>query len=516
MANKTIAMHLIRKIYRLHARGISKVKMSRDLRVSRNTVKKYLRFIEQSGLGPEDLGRLSDQELAELFEVGNRPPPARLETLRRFFPHVDKELRKAGVTRRLMWEEYKARHPGGYMFTQFCLYYREWKRQSEVVMRFEHKAGDKLFLDFCGKKLYVTDPQTGELQPIEVFVGVLGASQLTYVEAVPTQQKEDFIACTENALHYYGGVPACITTDNLKAAVTRSNKYEPSLNETFADFADHYNTVVIPTRSYKPRDKALVENSVRIVYQRIYAALRNEVFHSLEALNQAIRKALEEHNNKAFQRRPYSRRELFEQIERSTLKALPVDPYEMKRYAYATVFKNSHIFLNKDKHYYSVPCNYVGKKVKIIYSRTRVQIYYRYQPIAQHPRKYQPYQYSTIASHLPANHQFIQRRSAEFFLKRAAEVGEPCKAFILKVLDQAPHPEQAYKSCMGVMSLDKKVGKERLNKACRRALAFEVYTYQAVRNILEKGWDKMEQAPTEQQTLVVPLHANIRGKDYYQ
>jgi len=197
--------------------------------------------------------------------------------------------KRVGVTKHLLWQEYRGQHPQGYMFSQFCYYYRQWKQQSEVVLRLEHKAGDKLFVDFSGKKLQQHDPTTGEVQAVEVFVSVLGSSQLTYVEAVGSQNKEDFIRCTENALHYYGGVPACITTDNLKAAVKKSNKYEPCLNETFADFAEHNDTTVVPTRSYRPRDKALVENAVRIIYTRIYAALRQKQFNDLPTVNTAIR-----------------------------------------------------------------------------------------------------------------------------------------------------------------------------------------------------------------------------------
>ena len=516
MANKPIAMHLIRKIYRLHSKGTSKLKMSRRLGISRNTVKKYLRFLDHHNFTPDQIQELSDQKLSALFHAQSVKKPEKAQQLEQYFPHMDKELRRVGVTRLLLWQEYKAKHPEGYMFTQFCYYYRLWKRQSSVVLRFEHKAGDKLFVDFTGKKLYVVDKQTGQLQEMEVFVGVLGSSQLTYVEAVTSQQKEDFIRCTEHALHYYGGVPACITTDNLKAAVTKSNKYEPSLNETFADFADHYDTTILPTRTYKPRDKALVENSVRIVYNRIYATLRDEVFHTLQELNEAIWEALEVHNNLPFQNRPYSRRGLFEQTERSALQPLPTTRYELKRYAYGTVFKNSHIFLNKDKHYYSVPYQYVGRKVKIIYSPTMVQVYYKYEQIAQHERQYVPYQYTTVAEHLPTNHQFVRQWSAQTFLDKAAKVGQQCQDYIQQVLDQRGHPEQAYKSCMGILSLEKKFGAQRLNKACKRALAFEAYTYHTVKNILEKGWDTIEEPTADDKTPVVPIHPNIRGKEYYK
>ena len=518
MANHLIAMHNIRKIYTLYQQGFSKVKISQQLRLSRNTVKKYIRFLDQYNFSEYEIKQLSDEELAGLLHQGKHSKSARAQHLAQYFPYFEKELSRVGVSKHLLWQEYKANHPDGLMYSRFCDLYREWKRQSNPVMRFEHKAGDKLFLDYAGKSLYLVDKSTGALVPLEVFVSVLGSSQLTYVEAVYSQKKEDFIACTENALHFYGGVPACITTDNLKAAVNKCNKYELCLNETLADFANHYNTVIIPTRSYKPRDKAIVENSVRIVYNRIYAALRDRSFYHLQQLNEAIWEELKKHNELPFRNRPYSRRDLFEQTERQALQSLPVTKYELKRYAYGTVYKNCHVFLNKDKHYYSVPHGYIGKKVKIIYSNTHVQIYHKYERIAEHKRDDQPYQYSTILSHLPASHQFVKQWSADNFLKQAAEIGPDCKNFIAQVLDVKSHPEQAYKSCMGILGLSAKlgVGPTRLNNACKRTLEFEAYNYHIIKNILERGWDKIEEASDQEATPIVPIHPNIRGKEYYK
>lgn len=370
MANQPIAMHLIRKIHRLQAKGVSKLQISRQLHLSRNTVKKYLHFLAQAGLSEVQIEALSDAELSTRFHQRITPKSTRLEALEALLPSLEKELRRVGVTRRTIWKEYRAKHPEGYMFTQFCHHFRQWQHSTNIVMRWEHKAGDKMFVDFCGKRLKIIDPDSGEEQVVEVFVAILGASQLTYVEAVATQRKEDFIGANERALRYFGGVPACIVTDNLKAAVHKSNKYEPSLNETFADFADHYDTIIIPTRSYKPPDKALVENAVRIVYQRIYSKLRNRQFNDLASLNKAIGEALEVHHQTPFQNRPYTRRELFEQLEREALAALPQDSYDFKHYAYGTVYKNTHVYLRHDKHYYSVPHAYVGRKVKMIFHPT--------------------------------------------------------------------------------------------------------------------------------------------------
>jgi transposase len=291
-------------------------------------------------------------------------------------------------------------------------------------MQMEHKAGDKLYVDFAGDKLSIIDEQTGEVHPVEVFVTILGTSQLTYVEAVMTQQKEDFIAACENAMHYCGGIPAAIVPDNLKSAVTKSSKYEPTLNETFADFAEHYGTAILPARAYRPRDKALVENAVRIIYTRIYVKIKRKDYFSLEALNAAIITALEEHNNAPLRGRNYSRRQQFDDIEKSALLPLPPLRYELKKHQYATVAKNGHAGLSADKHYYSVPYRFIGKKVKLLYSRHSVEIYYNYERIALHQRTKSPYQYTTQKEHMASTHRFVSEWTPERFTSWAASIHE--------------------------------------------------------------------------------------------
>jgi len=272
--------------------------------------------------------------------------------------------------------------PEGLQYTQFCFYYNQWKAIVNPVMHLDHKAGDKVYIDFAGKKLQIIDPSSGEIQDVEVFVAILGASQLTYVEAVLDQSKESLICVCENALHYFGGVPSAIVPENLKAAVTRSNRHEPTLNETFSDFADHYQTSVLPARANGPRDKALVEGAVKIVYNRIYAPLRKNTYHTLQELNTAIRYQLELHNNCQLKGRSYSRRSQFEEVERHSLGGLPISRYEFKKLHYATVAKTGHICLGEDRHYYSVPYRFIGKKVKMLYSRTRLEVFYHYERIA--------------------------------------------------------------------------------------------------------------------------------------
>jgi len=516
MANNPIRMSKIRQILQLHHQGRSKLQIATQTGIARNTLKKYLKQFTESKLTFHEISELSDKDLEELFaKPPEQPISEKLQTLFHLFPTIDKELKKKGMTRQLLWEQYKAHHPDGFGVSQFKHYYARWKAQVNPVMRMEHKAGDKLYVDFAGDKLSVVDAGTGEIKAVEVFVAILGASQLTYVEAVASQGKEDFIAACENALHFCGGVPAAIVPDNLKAAVTKSSKYEPTVNETFLDFAQHYSTTILPARSYRPRDKALVENAVKIVYSRIYAKVRAGVYHSLEQLNAAIKAALEEHNNAHLKGRNYSRRQQFEEVERAALMPLPPLRYELKKCLYATVAKNGHVALSADKHYYSVPYRYIGKKVKLLFSRHSVEIYYNYERIALHTRARLAYHYTTDKEHLASTHRFVAEWTPQKFIQWAEAIHEDVKLYILKVLERKQHPEQAYKSCVGILSFAKKIEKERLVKACQRALGYGAYNYKTIQTILEKELDKKD-TPSETDHLSMPFHDNIRGENYYQ
>ena len=509
-------MSKIRTIFRLYSQGRSKLSISYQAGVSRNTLKRYLNAFTSCGLTYDEISQLTDKDLEDLFgKAPERRVDPRLPALHEYLPHLDKQLKRKGVTRLMIWEEYSQKHPDGFRYSQFCAYYNQWKAQVNPVMHLDHKAGDKLFVDFAGTKLSLVDTQTGELRPVDVFIAILGASQLTYVQAVMSQHKEDFIAACEAALHYYGGVPAAIVTDNLKAAVTHSSRFEPTLNETFADFADHYGTTILPARAYRPRDKALVEGAVKIVYNRIYAPLGKYRFDNLIDLNEAIRILLEQHNSKPLKGRNYSRRLQFEEVEREALAPLPQLRYEFKKQFHATVMKNGHVCLGPDKHYYSVPYRYIGRKVKLLYSASTVEIFVRYQRIALHRRQLHPYSYTTDKEHLVSTHRFVAEWSPERFIHLAAEIHEDVKLYILKVLDRRQHPEQAYRSCMGILSLAGKVGNERLINACRRALGFGLYNYKTIQTILERGMDNYESENLMDQELPMPHHDNIRGEDYY-
>jgi transposase len=516
MANNTINMSKLRQILRLHTQKFSKLQIALQTGVSRNTLKKYILDFNALGVSFEELNTLSDQDLEALFiKTEEKPLSENIAILFNLYPAIDKQLKRKGVTQQLLWEEYRKQHPDGLGITQFRHYYALWKAQVNPVMHIDHKAGDKMYVDFTGEKLQIIDKQTGEVQQVEVFVAILGASQLTYIEAVASQQKEDFIAACENALHYFGGVPLAIVPDNLKSAVTKSSKYEPTLNETFADFAEHYTTTILPARAYRPRDKALVENMVRISYTRVNAKLRGQDYFTLDELNKAIREALELHNNTLLKGRGYSRRQQFEEVERSALSALPPLRYELKKQLFATVMKNGHVCLAPDKHYYSVPFRFIGKKVKLMYSGKSVEIFYHYECIAAHQRLISPYNYTTIKDHLASSHRFVSDWTPERFIGWAESIHEDVKLYILKILDRKQHPEQAYKSCLGILGFAKKVGNERLTNACRRALGYGIYNYKTIQAILEKGMDA--DTETEQyEQLQMPLHDNIRGEDYYQ
>lgn len=516
MANQSISMSKIRQIIRLHTQGISKLRIAELTGVARNSLKKYINKFIESGLTFTDIASLSDKDLDDLFikPVDIELSP-RLKTLLELFPKMDKELKRKGVTRFLLWEDYYKKYPDGFKLSQFKKYFALWKEQLNPTMRMEHKAGDKMYVDFAGDKLSIVDQLTGEEQTVEVFVSILGASQLTYVEAVFSQQKEDFIGACEAAIHYYGGVPAAIVPDNLKSAVIKSNKYEPTINETFNDFAEHYSTTILPARAYRPRDKALVENAVRIVYTRIYAKLRNKIYFTLEELNTAIRVVLEELNNGLLRGRNYSRRLQFEEVERHALQPLPPLHYEFKKQRYATVMKNGHVCLSDDKHYYSVPYRFIGKKIKIMYSRQLVEMYYNYECIASHKRILSPHNYTSDKEHLASTHRFVADWTPERFLNWAEGIHLDVRVYIVHILNKKQHPEQAYKSCVGILSLAKKVGNERLIRACRRGIDYGTYNYKSIQQILEKGLDHQTE-DDETQQLKMPLHDNIRGEEYYQ
>jgi transposase len=515
MANKIILMTKIRQILRLYTQGESKRRISELTGIARNTLKKYILYFIKERLTIDAINEMSDHQLETLFSKSAEPiENIRYEQLKTLLPQFEKEMKRKGVTILQVWQKYRAIYPDGFEKTRFYIYLSRYRKSFQPVMHIEHKAGDKMYIDFAGDKLSVTDEQTGEITEVEVFAAILGCSQLMYAEAVASQKKEDLIRACENALQFFGGSPSAIVPDNLKSAVTKSSKYEPTINEAFADFADHYSTAVLPARAYKPKDKSLVEGMVKIIYRSIYSTVNTQVHFSLQSLNKAIMIALEVKNNAMFKGRDYSRRQQFEEVERATLQPLPVYRYEFRQQSMVTVMKNGHVCLGADKHYYSVPYRYIGKKVKILFTSLLVEIFYNYERIASYQREYRKYHYTTREEHLASAHKYISDWTPEKFIEQARAIHEDMVEYISFVINGKQHPEQAYKSCAGILSLVRKVGPERLVNACRRAHSYGVYNYPIVLQILEKKLDQL--SDEEQVKPPMPDHNNIRGNEYYE
>ena len=515
MARKRISMKKIRDIIRLkETSDLSERKIAKALNISRPVVSQYISDFRSCGLTYEQSKTIPDSQLLDMLQNRKSKRSVKYEKLAGKFPMFIEELKRTGVTLMTLWEEYQQEHPDGYSYSQFCYHFQVWRNASKLTMHIEHKVGDKMFVDYAGNKLSIVDRKTGEIIPVEVFVAILGASQLTYVEASNSQRSEDWIRSNENAFLYFGGVTQAIVPDNLKSGVTNSDRYEPGINFMFEDFADHYQTVVLPTRVRKPQDKALVENAVRLVYQRIYAPLRNRTFFSMEELNEAIWDLLEKHNNMYFQKLKTSRVGLFERIEKEALKPLPKERYAIKQCRELTVQFNYHVELREDRHYYSVPWQLKGKRVRVIYDERNVAIYYDNIRIVQHRRSYTPNDYTTLHTHMPPNHRYYATWSSNRFIRWARSIGDNVEEVIKNVLKSRNHPEQAFKSCMGILNLVKEYGPERLDKACERALYFGFYSYKRIKNVLDRGLEK--DALTEQKELFITSHENLRGSEYYK
>jgi hypothetical protein len=381
-------------------------------------------------------------------------------------------------------------------------------------MHIEHKAGDKMYVDFAGDTYTITDPQNNTTIDYQVFVAVLGGSQKAYIEAVATQTKADWIQMNENALRFFGGVPKAIVPDCLKSAVIKSDKYEPIINETFLDFGRHYGTTILPARALHPKDKPLVESFVSMAYHRIYAPLRKQTFYSLAELNAAFWKQLDLHNNLPFQQRDYSRQSIFESIERKVLGPLPVARYEYKEYCSSMVQYNHYTYLKEDKHYYSVPFQYTGKKVLMCYSSHLVEIYFNNVRIAMHHRDRTLYGYSMIDEHRPADHKYIAEWSAERYINWGKSIGPEVQEVIEKVLDSSTHSEQAFRICMGILSQAKKHSNENLQRACKKAIEVGCLSSKFIANTIKNRTFELS-ADEELQQLKIPFHENIRGKEWY-
>jgi transposase len=511
---KRIKMKKAREVIRMHEElHLSGKKISKALGVSRPVISEYISGMKKAGLSYKDIAEMKDDRLLELIRGKKKRENIKYQTLEADFDIIMKELKRPGVTLSLLHEEYTSKNLHPYSYSQYCYHFQKWSDQSEISMHMEHKAGDKMFVDFTGKKMQITNSITGELTDVEIFISVLGASSLFYVEAVASQKKEDFIRATENAFYYYGGVPCAVMPDCLKSAVTKADKYEPDINHEYGDFARHYRTTIFPARSKKPKDKALAENAVKNFYTNIFARLRDRIFFSIEELNIAILELLEKFNNRPMQRTKVSRRDLFNEIEKAHLMPLPNEKYEIKHYKSLKAQFNYHVYLIDDKHYYSIPYRLRGRQIELFYTDSTVEIYENNVRIAFHKRNRKPNGYTTIKEHMPPNHKWVADWHPDRFKKWAMNIGEDVHILIEKVLNQRQYPEQSYKTCLGILSLAKKYPKERFIKACAKAVHYECYTYKKLDSILKNNMENMGDESDLFETL--PDHENIRGNEYY-
>lgn len=517
MANTLDPMDL-KQIISLHLDGYSNRKIGNSLSISRNTVNTYMRLFKGSDYSFKELLSFDTASLERLFPSHTTIDNTRYDTLMRYFEGMNKARNHPGFTFLYHYGEYSQRAKEPYGYTQFMEHYRRKYSKIKASMKLEHEAGNELYIDYAGKKLHIVDKDTGEVIPVEVFVAILPNSQYTYVEASRSQKREDLIGSCENALHFYGGVPKAIVSDNLKSAVTRASKYEAQINRSFKDFARHYNCVINPARSYSPQDKALVENAVHLAYQRIYYPLREMTFFSLEDLNREIKRLLERYNNLLFKRKEASRLELFQSVERSYLKPLPSTRYELKEYRRAKVQKIGYVYFSPDKTYYSVPYRYIGKQTTIHYTKNTVEVYYNQQRIALHSRNPSKGVYTTNKEHLSSTHKQYSDWSPEFFKTKATPHGSNVVACVEQIIASVDYPEIGYKRAMGVIQLHRSYDSQRLDNACKRALQADAVSYKRIQNILKNNLDQSSlfYGDLEEETSHIPKHHNVRGSSNYQ
>lgn len=516
MAGQRIDIMELRSLIIFKLKGLSNRKVADYLKVNRKTVDSYTSRFKALNLTYEELAELEESALRDLFTENSQTEKERYEVLSTQFSDFQKELQKPGGTLQELWKDYFEKNPNGYKYTQFALHYRNWKNRSRHSGKLIHKAGEKLFIDFCGKKPWYVDKSTGEQIEVEVFVAVLPCSQYTFVTAVPSQKREDLISCMESCLRWMGGVPQAIVSDNLKSAVSKGSKYAPVINKTFAGFALHHGCVVDPARPHHPQDKALVERSVELVYQRIYYHLRKHTYFSLKDLNHAIAELLEEYNDYLFSHGGGSRRSYFIDLERQYLQELPSGSYSIRQYRRAKVQKTAHIYMSEDRNYYSVPYRFTGMHVEVQYNQDKLEVFYNHDRIASHERNYKAGNYTTIADHMPSSHQAYGQWSPEYFQDRARQIGPFTLTYIERLLIQYNYPEIAYKQSQGILSFVKTYNEERLEGACERALAYHKASYRTIEMILKNNLDTQEQDLETQFGPPIPEHGNIRGASHYR
>jgi len=505
-------MRKTREILRLKwGAGRSNREVGLSCKISPSTVATTLYRAKAAGLSwplPDDLDDAALE--AALYPPA---PPSRVSRPTPDFPLVYKEVKRKGVTLELLWQEYKAQHPvDGYQYSAFCDGYRRYRNTLDVVMRQEHQAGEKLYVDYAGMTIDLVNPKTGEVTAMVVFVATFGASNYTYVEAQRAADLRNWVGGHTRAFEYFGGCPAVVVPDNLKAGVKRPCFYEPDINPTYQEMAKYYDIVVIPTRVRRPKDKAKVENAVLQVERRVLAPLRNQTFFDLFDLNAAIKEKLEELNNRPFKQLPGCRRSLFEELDKPALRPLP-----KKRYLLAVwksdVAVNIDYHIEFDGHYYSVPYQLTRKRVDVRATDSTLECFHKGRRVSSHLRSDRRGRATTDNKHRPKSHQRYAEWSPSRIIRWAESIGPEVGKVVVRILERMPHPEQGYRSCLGIIRLGKRYGAERLDRACARALAIGSPSYKSINSILKNGLDK-QPIPTPQQDLDLE-HGNIRGPGYY-
>jgi transposase len=515
MANTRKSMRKIRHVLKLAwESGLSKREIARSLAMSPTSVGEYLRRAADAGLRwplPEiwDDGQLEAALFPSLPKVtrDSRPLPDWAEVYR--------EMKKRrGITLVLLWEEYKAVHPEGLQYSQFCDRYRAWVGTRDLVMRQDHRGGEKLFVDYAGQTVPIINPETGEVRDAQIFVATMGASHYAFAEATWTQTLPDWIASHIRCLEFLGSVPELLVPDNLKSAVTRACWYEPETNPTYEDMADHYATAILPARAKKPRDKAKVENGVLLVERWILARLRHHTFFTLAALNATIAELLANLNNRAFKKLPGCRRTWFEQIDRPAMKPLPAARYTFAEWKKARVHIDYHVEVLG--HYYSVPYQLVKLELDVRISANTVEFLHAGKRVASHCRSALKGRHTTLTAHMPRAHQHYAEWTPQRLVGWAARSGPATAAVVETILGSRAHPQQGFRSCLGIMRLGKTYGDARLESACHRALRLNAISYKSLQSILKNGLDRQAVITVSDEPAAEPIaHGNIRGADYY-
>lgn len=498
-------------------------KTARIYKVSKNTIKKYLGIFNSTGVDITQIETMPDETFQRLFyeqPTLDNTEIVRSEDLKQRLPWIINELGRVGVTRERIWKEYIQDYPTGYSYSRFCRKLKAYRTIDEATIRIEHKAGYRMMVDFAGSKAHWVDARTGEVHNCEVLVTTLPYSSFTHVYAVPSQKQSDFVIAINEAIKYIGGTPSVMTSDNLKSYVTKANRYEPKFTAFCGQMGSYYNMELDATRAGKPKDKASVERHVSIVYNQIYAALRDEVFYSIEQLNAAFAKQLEQLNGMKMQGKPYSRRERFEKEEKPCLRVLPPTMLEINKSTIAKVQRNYHVILGENSHFYSVPYQYIGKQTQIIYTQHKVEVYCGTERIAIHKRDHRAYAYTTLVDHMPEKHiRYLEEKGwdATYFKTKAAKIGPHTLWAVQTVLESKHIVEQTYRACVGILRLADKYGTDRLENASHRASSGHRMTYNILCQILQNNMDKIESSAVEQENenQKLPTHNNLRGPVYY-